>query len=70
MILIVEHDENILEAISRETMGRITIQVSHNHDYLLIGDNHAHEVCKLDQHQVLDLIENLTELASHMEESE
>ncbi len=70
MILTVEHDENVLEAISRETMGRITIQINQDHEYLLIGDEHAQEVCKLDLNQVLTLIEDLTELASHMEEAE
>lgn len=70
MKLVIEHDENVLEAISRETMGRITIQVSPNQDYLFIGDDHAQEVCKLDRHQVLDMIENLIELASQMEEAD
>jgi hypothetical protein len=70
MTLTTEGDETVLEAISRITMGRISIQLNESHDSLFIGDEHAHEILKLDQDQALELIENLTELASHMEEAE
>ena len=70
MILNVEGEETLLEAISRETMGRIAIQLNETHDCLLVGDKHDQEVLELDQDQILELIEELTELASHIEEVE
>ena len=67
MILETEGPESILEAIARETGGRISIHLNDDRNYLLVGDEHGQEVLDLDLDQVLELIDDLTELASHME---
>ena len=68
MILETEGPESILEAIARETGGRISIHLNDDRNHLLVGDEDGQEVLNLDLDQVMELIEDLTELASHMEE--
>ena len=67
MKLIVNNDETILEAIARE-IDRLSIELNDTYDYLLIGDDQ--EGVMLNQEQVLELAEELTELASQMKEEE
>ncbi len=68
MNLETEGGESVLEAIARETGGRISIHLDDARHHLFVGDEHSHEVLKLDRDQTMELIEELTELASHMEE--
>lgn len=70
MILETKGPESILEAIARETGGRISIHLSDSRNHLLVGDGDSQEVLNLDLDQVLELIDDLTELASHMGEEE
>jgi len=67
MKLIVNDDETILEAISRK-IDRLSIELNDTYDYLLIGDDQ--EGVMLNQEQVMELVEELTELASQMKEEE
>ena len=68
MILETEGPESILEAIARVTGGRISIHLNDSRNHLLVGDERGEEVLDLDLDQVLELIDDLTELASHMGE--
>jgi len=65
MLLINESRESIIEALSQESLRRVSIRLNDTYKYLIIGDD---EVPMLNKDQVLELIEELTELHTHMEE--
>ncbi len=68
MKLKVESHETILEAISRQSNGMIDFGLSKDYTMMVIGDAESPEVLELDHDQVITLIEDLSELVSHMGE--
>ena len=68
MKLEAEGHETILEAISRQSDGRIDIGLTNDYSMMIVGDSHSPEALELDHDQVLKLIEDLSELVSHMGE--
>ena len=68
MKLKVESHETILEAISRQSNGMIDFVLTNDYNKMMIGDSHSPEILELDHDQVVTLIEDLSELVSHMGE--
>lgn len=68
MKLEIETHETIIEAISRQTNGMVDIGLTNDYTRMMLGDAHGPDVLELDHDQVIELIENLSELVSHMGE--
>jgi hypothetical protein len=68
MKLVIEGSESAIEAIARQSEGMIDFNLTNDYNYVVVGDRHDPDSLELDHDQIIELIENLSELSSHMGE--
>lgn len=64
----IKSHENTIDAIARQSNGMIGISLSKDYTTILLGDALSPEVLELDHDEAMTLLEDLSELVSHMGE--